>query len=193
MGERAECERGRLTGLRAMQLRNSTGQSLGRVDTDSGLYGIGEAGVRGRCAGRTWNGSAAKCWQAPPAQHRQALSPVMGPAAYLPGARPGGKRHRHRAVGPGGQNPQRPCQRAADGPLSRARRDVLQRRPLRLDRPLRQRRLRGRTPRPSLRVPHPEIQLPAARRGAHRKTRGRMSCQSASRCRGSRPMRMGAM
>ena len=47
--ERAENERGRvrITGVTAMQLRNSTGQSLVRVDTDSGLYGIGEAGLRG--------------------------------------------------------------------------------------------------------------------------------------------------
>ena len=47
--ELAESERGRvrITGVTAMQLRNSTGQSLVRVDTDSGLYGIGEAGLRG--------------------------------------------------------------------------------------------------------------------------------------------------
>ncbi len=49
LGERAESERGhvRITGVTAMQLRNSTGQSLVRVDTDSGLFGIGEAGARG--------------------------------------------------------------------------------------------------------------------------------------------------
>ena len=47
--ERAERERGRvrITGVTAMQLKYSTGQSLVRVDTDSGLYGIGEAGLRG--------------------------------------------------------------------------------------------------------------------------------------------------
>ena len=47
--ERAEGERGRvrITGVTAMQLKYSTGQSLVRVDTDSGLYGIGEAGLRG--------------------------------------------------------------------------------------------------------------------------------------------------
>ena len=47
--ERAESERGRvrITGVTAMQLRNATGQSLVRVDTDSGLFGIGEAGLRG--------------------------------------------------------------------------------------------------------------------------------------------------
>ena len=49
MDERAECARGRvrITGLKAMELRNSTGQSLVRVETDSGLFGIGEAGVAG--------------------------------------------------------------------------------------------------------------------------------------------------
>ena len=47
--ERAELERGhvRITGLKAMELRNSTGQSLVRVETDSGLFGVGEAGVAG--------------------------------------------------------------------------------------------------------------------------------------------------
>lgn len=47
--ERAERERGhvRITGLKAMELRNSTGQSLVRVETDSGLFGVGEAGVAG--------------------------------------------------------------------------------------------------------------------------------------------------
>ena len=47
--ESAERERGRvrITGLKAMELGNSTGQSLVRVETDSGLYGIGEAGVAG--------------------------------------------------------------------------------------------------------------------------------------------------
>ena len=47
--ERAESERGRvrITGVTAMQLKYATGQSLVRVDTDSGLYGIGEAGLRG--------------------------------------------------------------------------------------------------------------------------------------------------
>ena len=47
--DRAAGERGRvrITGLKAMELRNSTGQSLVRVDTDSGLSGIGEAGTAG--------------------------------------------------------------------------------------------------------------------------------------------------
>ena len=47
--ERAESERGRvrITGVTAMQLKYATGQSLVRVDTDCGLYGIGEAGLRG--------------------------------------------------------------------------------------------------------------------------------------------------
>lgn len=42
-------ERGRvrITGVKAMELRNSTGQSLVRVDTDAGLSGFGEAGVAG--------------------------------------------------------------------------------------------------------------------------------------------------
>ena len=49
MDERTEGERGRvrITGLKAMELRNSTGQSLVRVETDSGLFGVGEAGVAG--------------------------------------------------------------------------------------------------------------------------------------------------
>ena len=49
VGEGAEGERGRvrITGIKAMELRNSTGQSLVRVETDAGLYGVGEAGVAG--------------------------------------------------------------------------------------------------------------------------------------------------
>jgi galactonate dehydratase len=49
IGEGAEGERGRvrITGIKAMELRNSTGQSLVRVETDAGLYGVGEAGVAG--------------------------------------------------------------------------------------------------------------------------------------------------
>jgi L-alanine-DL-glutamate epimerase-like enolase superfamily enzyme len=43
----SESGRVRITGVTAMQLKKSTGQSLVRVDTDAGLYGIGEAGVRG--------------------------------------------------------------------------------------------------------------------------------------------------
>ncbi len=47
--ELAGAERGRvrITDLKAMELRNSTGQSLVRVETDSGLFGVGEAGVAG--------------------------------------------------------------------------------------------------------------------------------------------------
>ena len=47
--ELAGAERGRvrITGLKAMELRNSTGQSLVRVETDAGLFGVGEAGVAG--------------------------------------------------------------------------------------------------------------------------------------------------
>lgn len=49
IGKGAESERGRvhITDLKAMELRNSAGQSLVRVETDSGLFGIGEAGVAG--------------------------------------------------------------------------------------------------------------------------------------------------
>ncbi len=49
VGEGAKGERGRvrITGIKAMELRNSTGQSLVRVETDAGLYGVGEAGVAG--------------------------------------------------------------------------------------------------------------------------------------------------
>ena len=43
----SERERVRITGLKAMELRDSAGQSLVRVETDSGLCGIGEAGVAG--------------------------------------------------------------------------------------------------------------------------------------------------
>jgi L-alanine-DL-glutamate epimerase-like enolase superfamily enzyme len=45
----ADAERGRIqiTAVQAMELRNSTGQSLVRVETDAGLFGIGEAGASG--------------------------------------------------------------------------------------------------------------------------------------------------
>ena len=36
-----------ITGLKAMELKNAAGQSLVRVETDVGLYGIGEAGAAG--------------------------------------------------------------------------------------------------------------------------------------------------
>ena len=42
-----EYGRVRITGLKAMQLKNNAGQSLVRVDTDAGLCGYGEAGVDG--------------------------------------------------------------------------------------------------------------------------------------------------
>jgi L-alanine-DL-glutamate epimerase-like enolase superfamily enzyme len=47
MDKGAESGRVRITGLRAMELRDAAGQSLVRVETDSGFYGIGEAGVAG--------------------------------------------------------------------------------------------------------------------------------------------------
>ena len=52
MDERAEKERGRvrITGLKAMELKNAAGQSLVRVETDAGLTGIGEAGAAGPAA-----------------------------------------------------------------------------------------------------------------------------------------------
>ena len=52
MDERAESERGRvrITGLKAMELKNAAGQSLVRVETDAGLVGIGEAGTAGPAA-----------------------------------------------------------------------------------------------------------------------------------------------
>ncbi len=40
----------RITGLKAMELQNAAGQSLVRVDTDAGFYGVGEAGVAGPAA-----------------------------------------------------------------------------------------------------------------------------------------------
>ena len=42
-----ERSRVRITGLKAMELKNAAGQSLVRVETDAGLYGIGEAGASG--------------------------------------------------------------------------------------------------------------------------------------------------
>ena len=49
IGEGAESEGGRvrITDVKAMELRDSAGQSLVRVETDSGLSGVGEAGVAG--------------------------------------------------------------------------------------------------------------------------------------------------
>lgn len=43
----AERSRFRITGVQAIELRNSAGQSLVRVQTDAGLFGIGEAGATG--------------------------------------------------------------------------------------------------------------------------------------------------
>ena len=42
-----DLDRVRLTALKAMELGNSTGQSLVKVETAAGLYGVGEAGVAG--------------------------------------------------------------------------------------------------------------------------------------------------
>jgi galactonate dehydratase len=56
--ERSESERGRvrITALKAMELRDGAGQSLVKVETDSGLYGVGEAGAPGPAtrAGLRW-------------------------------------------------------------------------------------------------------------------------------------------
>ena len=43
----SEHGRVRITGIKAIELRHSSGQSLVRVETDAGLYGVGEAGVAG--------------------------------------------------------------------------------------------------------------------------------------------------
>ena len=45
----SETDRGkvRITGLQAMVLKNRFGQSLVRIETDAGLYGVGEAGAPG--------------------------------------------------------------------------------------------------------------------------------------------------
>ncbi|MCK5733224.1 MAG: hypothetical protein KAI38_03500, partial [Candidatus Latescibacteria bacterium] len=55
---RSESERGRvrITAVKAMELRDGGGQSLVQVETDSGLYGVGEAGGRGPAirAGLQW-------------------------------------------------------------------------------------------------------------------------------------------
>jgi L-alanine-DL-glutamate epimerase-like enolase superfamily enzyme len=37
----------RITAIKAMELRNSTGQSLVKIETDAGLVGYGEAGAAG--------------------------------------------------------------------------------------------------------------------------------------------------
>lgn len=54
----------RITGLKAMEPRDSAGQSLVRVETDSGLFGIGEAGVAGPASEPTCSGWSA-CSSAP--------------------------------------------------------------------------------------------------------------------------------
>jgi len=43
----SEKSRVRITGVKAMQLKNQAGQSLVKVETDAGIYGIGEAGASG--------------------------------------------------------------------------------------------------------------------------------------------------
>ncbi len=43
----SEKNRVRITGVKAMQLKNQAGQSLVKVETDVGIYGIGEAGASG--------------------------------------------------------------------------------------------------------------------------------------------------
>jgi L-alanine-DL-glutamate epimerase-like enolase superfamily enzyme len=43
----SEKNRVRITGVKAMQLKNQAGQSLVKVETDAGIYGIGEAGASG--------------------------------------------------------------------------------------------------------------------------------------------------
>ncbi|MGB9596958.1 MAG: mandelate racemase/muconate lactonizing enzyme family protein [Candidatus Poribacteria bacterium] len=45
-----EKNRIRITAIKAMQLKNTAGQSLIKVETDAGIYGIGEAGVSGLVA-----------------------------------------------------------------------------------------------------------------------------------------------
>ena len=39
----SEKNRVRITAIKAMQLKNTGGQSLIKVETDAGIYGIGEA------------------------------------------------------------------------------------------------------------------------------------------------------
>ncbi|MFH1007429.1 MAG: mandelate racemase/muconate lactonizing enzyme family protein [Candidatus Latescibacterota bacterium] len=55
---RTESERGRvrITAVKAMELRDGGGQTLVKVETDSGLFGVGEAGGRGPAirAGLQW-------------------------------------------------------------------------------------------------------------------------------------------
>ena len=43
----SEKSRVRITAIKAMQLKNTAGQSLVRVETDAGIHGIGEAGASG--------------------------------------------------------------------------------------------------------------------------------------------------
>jgi galactonate dehydratase len=58
LAQRSEPERGRvhITAVKAMELREGAGQSLVKVETDSGLFGLGEAGARGPAtrAGLQW-------------------------------------------------------------------------------------------------------------------------------------------
>ena len=46
----SERNRVRITGVKAMQLRDQGGQSLVKVGTDAGIYGLGEAGAAGPTA-----------------------------------------------------------------------------------------------------------------------------------------------
>ena len=43
----SEKNRVRITDVKAMQLKDQAGQSLVKVETDAGVYGIGEAGASG--------------------------------------------------------------------------------------------------------------------------------------------------
>ena len=43
----SEKNRVRITGVKAMQLKDQAGQSLVKVETDAGIYGVGEAGASG--------------------------------------------------------------------------------------------------------------------------------------------------
>ncbi len=43
----SEKNRVRITGVKAMQLKNQAGQSLVKIETDAGIYGVGEAGASG--------------------------------------------------------------------------------------------------------------------------------------------------
>ncbi len=128
--EGAARERGRvrITALKAMQIKDDSGQTLVKVETDSGLAGYGEAGATGPVT------RAHLHWMEPMLIGQDPLSieklylRMTTPAAHLPRPRAHRQRRGHGAVGPGGQDPEPAGQRAAHRPPARGHRAVLHRR-----------------------------------------------------------------